>query len=611
MIKKTGILLLCCFVFNVGVISQELAYVNGEDNIYGAGNDMPLGRISLDFKNIDIVDALNFLSTKAKINIIATDKVSARVTLTVEDAPIQDVFTIMLRSYGLAYDKRGEIYNVMSEAEYTELYGKKFFDTRKVKVFKLNYAIPHRVVSLCDKLKSDLGVVHLNQDSGTVVVIDTPHKLDEISRAIDIIETKNMVTNVYDLKYAKASDIVKQLKDEINDKQLGSIEADERTNQVIIETLPDRMEGLVNIIEQLDKKTREVLVEVRIVRIRINDNLSKGVEWEGLFQMAVQNGLSYIGSYPFSAVQELSDAWRSRKTVLEGGMAPDGTEIKPVDYVGSYPFSGTTVGQANFAVSQPTTGLGNLHVGMVGHHDVDFIFRYLKTVGDARVVSSPKIAVINNQEARVHIGERQAYITNTTTQTTSATTIAEDVTFIDTGIQIKLTPTINEDGFITIKINPEISNVTSFLTTTQGNRIPIVNTSSTETTVMAKDGSTIFIGGLKEENEVENSEQVPFFSRLPLLGGLFKNSSKTNIRTELLLMVTPHIISGDEITTGYKRDFGIDTGKNDQSYPALAGGQLQEKPRSYPKSYRDYSSNKKESADDIGMPELKPMREIE
>ncbi len=611
MFRKSGIFLLCFLCASVGVRAQELAYVSGDENIYAASNDMPQGRISLDFKDIDVIEALKFLAVKAKINIIPTSQVKGRITLMVEDAPVQDVFTIMLRSYGLAYDKRGEIYNVMSEQEYVELYGKKFFDTRRVRIFKLKYAIPSRVVSLCEKLKSELGVVHLNTDSGTVVVIDTPYKLDEISDAIDIIEEKNMVIKVFDLKYAIADDVVKQLKDELNDKRLGSIEADKRTNQVIVETLPGRIEDVSKIIEYLDKKTREVLIEVRIVRIGISDNLSRGVEWEGLFQMAAKYGLSYIGSYPFSSVQSGSDPWRSRKTVLEGGLAPDGTDVIPVDYVGSYPFSGTAVGEANYATSRPTTGLGNLHVGMVGHHDVDFVFRYLKTVGDVRVVSSPKITVINNQEAKVHIGERQAYITNTTTQTTSSTTIAEDVTFIDVGIQLTLTPTINEDGFVTIKIKPEISNVTSFLSTNQGNRIPIINSSSTETTVMVKDGATIFIGGLKEERKTEDTEQVPFFSRIPVFGGLFKKSSKTETRTELLLMVTPHIITGEEIMTGYARDFGVKVGTENQVYPSFTHAQLREKPKSHPKSYRGYSSNKKESLDKVEVPQLKPMKEIE
>jgi len=101
-------------------------------------------KISINFRNIDIIEALKFFSMKARMNIIPTQRVSGRVTLTVDNVPIKDVLDIMLRSNNLAYDKRGEIYNVMTEAEYRVLYGKSFGDTRQVKVFHLSYAIPEQ-----------------------------------------------------------------------------------------------------------------------------------------------------------------------------------------------------------------------------------------------------------------------------------------------------------------------------------------------------------------------------------------------------------------------------------------------------------------------------------
>ncbi len=322
-----------------------------------------------------------------------------------------------------------------------------------------------------------------------------------------------------------------------------------------------------------------------------------------------ERGLGYVGSYPFSAVQAATDAWRSRKTVYEGAIAPDGTPIQGLDYVGGYPFSGTVVGENNYNASKPVTGLGNLHVGLVGHHDFDVVIKYLRTIGDTRVVATPKVAVINNQTAKVHIGEKQAYITNTTTQTSSTTTVAEEVTFVDVGIQLNLTPTINEDGFVTLNINPEISSVTSFLETSEGNRIPIINTASAQTTVMVKDASTILIGGLKEERRIEDVKEVPFFSHIPLLGHLFKSTGKTTGRSELLLMVTPHIISGDELTTGYARDFGHKLDKEDQGYPLFVDEEIS----TGFKSYQDYTTAG--DAEDVpgeSQPApLKPMKYIE
>ncbi|MEA3346856.1 MAG: hypothetical protein U9Q21_02065, partial [Candidatus Auribacterota bacterium] len=90
-------------------------------------------RISLDLRNIEIVEALKFLAMKSGLNIIATKNVAGRVTLIVEDVPIKDVFDVMLRSNSLAYVKEGEIHNVMTEEEYKALFGKNFYDIRKVR----------------------------------------------------------------------------------------------------------------------------------------------------------------------------------------------------------------------------------------------------------------------------------------------------------------------------------------------------------------------------------------------------------------------------------------------------------------------------------------------
>ena len=111
-------------------------------------------RISLDLRNIEIVEALKFLSMKAEMNIITTKNVEGRITLLVQDVPVQDILDVMLRSNELAYTKEGRIYNVMTAEEYKALFGKKFADVRQVKVFRLKYTIPDQAFTLLDTLKS-------------------------------------------------------------------------------------------------------------------------------------------------------------------------------------------------------------------------------------------------------------------------------------------------------------------------------------------------------------------------------------------------------------------------------------------------------------------------
>ncbi|MFC1658263.1 type II secretion system protein GspD [Candidatus Omnitrophota bacterium] len=494
-------------------------------------------RISLDLRNIEVIDALKFLSNKAGINIIATKAVSGRVTLMVEGVPIQDIFDIMLRSNNLAYDKNDEIYNVMTQAEYKVLYGQDFADVREVSSFRLAYAIPAQAFSLLDALKSDIGRVFVDTETGNVLIMDSPQKIKVMEEALRRFEEKNLV-RVFTLNYARAKDIEERLKTQLDSKGAGLIRADERSNQVIVQTLPERMKQIEGLIRLLDKKTKEVLIDARIVKVTLSDDLSTGVEWEGLFDLALGSGLSYLGSYPFSAVQAASDVWRSRQQVLDD-----------TGYVGSYPFSGTST---NYSAGRQSIGTEEMHLGAVSkNYDFDVIIKCLQTLGNARVLSNPKLAVVNNQEAKIHVGEEIPYVISTTVGAGESTaSVAEEVQFEEIGILLSVVPDINDEGYVTMKVKAEISNLLNYYITPTGNQIPIKDTSTTETTIMVKEGSTIIIGGLRKDQEVESSRQVPLLGSIPFLGRLFSVKTKTKDRTELLIILTPRLITGDVLLGG-------------------------------------------------------------
>lgn len=503
------------------------------------------GRISLDLRNIEVSDALKFLSLKTGVNMISTKDVSGRVTLMVLNVPAKDVFDIMLRSNGLAYVKEGEIYNIMTGDEYKALFGKKFADIREVKVFRIKYAIPDQVFALMDALKSEIGRVLVEPDSGTALIMDTPDKIAEIGKALSMLERKNLV-HVFQLKYAKAKDVEEQLKAQLDSKKVGTIKADERSNQVTVQALPERMENIKKLISSLDQKTKQVLIDSTIIKVKLSDQLEAGVEWEGLAGLATKYGMAYAGANPFSVIQptdvDTTNTYTSRYDYLTNTMNNN---------IGSYP---STMNTASSAATSKT-GPGVLNLGIIdSKRDINILLKYVQTLGSTQILSNPKISIVNNQEAKIHVGERQAYVTSTTTTGQSTSTVSEEVTFVDVGIQLSVTPTINDDGYITLKIKPEISSVVSFLDTPSGNKIPIIDTSVAETTVMVKDGATIIIGGLRREDKTSATEQFPFLSKIPVLSYFFKESTNKVERTELLVLITPHITNGDILTTGDKRE---------------------------------------------------------
>ena len=510
--------------------------------------DFPEKKISLELRDMDILEALKFIAAKANINIIPTKDVTGRVSLNVQDVDLKDVFDIVLRSNSLAYEKLGNIFNVMTEKEYNGRYGRNFFDSRITKVFRLQYAIPEQAFALINTIKSDIGKILLDADSGVILVIDTPDKMREMEEALHAMDRKGVI-RAFSLKYARAKDIEDQLKSQLDIKKVGSIKADDRTNQVVVQTLPERMEDIARLIKGLDQKTRQILIDAKIIQVKLSNQLSSGVSWEGLFNLGSKTGkLNYLGSYPYSSVgpstTATSNTFRSRSQVLSdmnGG-------------IGSFPFTGTT---SNFSGGTQSIGTGEMHIGTISQdNDFDVIVKYLQTLGETRVLSNPKLAVVNNQEAKIHVGERQAYITTTTTQTQTSNTVSEAVTYVDIGIQLMVTPTINEDGYVTVKIKPEISSVLSYLQTSSNNKIPIIDTSTAETVVMVKDGTSLLIGGLSRQEKDLDQTGTPFLSKLPLIGDAFKQRTKTTSRTELIVLLTPHIVTGDELVTGFTGDFG-------------------------------------------------------
>jgi type II secretory pathway component GspD/PulD (secretin) len=584
---RTGVLVLSgVLTFGVGLRADGdvRRYAAADLPLAAAGITVPAStdpqHISLDLRDMEIAEALKFLASKAGLNIIPTKNIAGRVTLMVENVPLQDVFDLMIRSNNLAYEKKGNIFNVMTEDEYKAFFGKNFSDIRQVRVFHLRYAIPEQVFNILDSFKSSIGKIFVEPETGTVMIMDAPERMQEIEKAMAALEQKTTI-RIFDMKYAKAKDVEEQLKSQLDIKKVGSIKADDRTNRLIVQTLPERMDDIERLLKGLDQKTRQVLVDARIIKIRLANDTSRGVEWEGLFDMGKKLGLTYLGSTPFSVINPAttSGTFTSRKEALETLKTTVGT-------MGSYPFSGTT---SNLSSSVKDVGMGSLHLGAIGRNDFDVLIKYLQTIGKTKILSCPQIAVINNQEAKIHVGERQAYVTTSTTAGQTTTTVSESVTYVDVGLQMSVTPTINDEGYVTMKIKPEISSVVDVIVSSSNNRIPIIDTATAETSVMVKDGTTIMIGGLNKEEESEDYQGTPFLGKLPLLGFFFSTKTKSKVRTEILILLTPHIIAGDELTTGYERDFGAKIDKSYEPYkPITEGSDLSPEPAAV-KPYQDYA----------------------
>ncbi len=480
------------------VLAQEAApATENVSSVTAEGLDQ---RIALDLRDMDVVDALKFLAMKAGINIIAGKDVSGRVSLFLKGVTTQDALSIILQANNLAYEKRGDLLYVMTDKEYKSIHGSEFNDIRKVKIINLKFAKPESVFKAVDVLKSDIGKVLVDEETGAVILMDTPDKIAEMELAIANLD-RVTETKTFTLKYAKALDVEQILAKRLDAKKTGTVSVDTRNDALIVTAFSDRMKEIEELVKGLDKKTKQVLIEAKILKVILSDDFSMGINWSKVWEEAKLKGLNFTGSY---------------------GLSP-----APTDF---------------FRI-----GVGD---DVDSGHGYSAIINIIKEYGETRNLSSPSIAVVNGQEAKMLVGTTQAYVTTTVATGGTTATTAAQVTFLDVGVQLTLTPNINDDGYVTMKIKPEVSSVDGTLSyqiaPSVNNEVPLVAKTTAETTIMIRDGRTIVIGGLRKDETVKRENKLPVLADIPLLGHAFKKTVNTSEKSEIVVFITPRIMSGDE-----------------------------------------------------------------
>jgi len=465
--------------------------------------------ISLDLKGVDILELFKMLSLKTGLNIVTTKNVAGRVNLYINNVTFEDTLEIILLSNELAAERNGNIITVMTAAEYQALYGKKYNEKRKLLSLKLNYARPKDVSTALDNLKSDIGRVIVDEASGTLILIDTPESIEKMQGMIKELD-RPLSTEIFELNYAKAEDIQAKLTPLLT-SAVHTIQVDKRTNKVMVTDLPQKMNEIRNMVKEFDEASRQVLIQTDIWELSLTDRFQRGIDWEKIFR-SVKN-LDFKGRFPLGLVDTTTA-------------------------------TGTTTA---IATRQ------QISVGTVAQDDYIATIQFLSTYGKTEILSRPHIAVVNNEEAKILIGSKEAYITTTLSQAQSSTTTSESVSFIDVGVKLSVVPTINKDGFITMKIKPEVSSVREIIKTSQGSQVPIVETSEVETTVKVKDNTTIMIAGLIKQTQTETTTGVPGLSKIPVLKWFFskyeKGPSSGPVKKELIICITPRIITGEAGTS--------------------------------------------------------------
>jgi type IV pilus assembly protein PilQ len=427
-------------------VAQEKKKVVEEDILIGVKDTVYTGsRISLDFQKADIHNILRIIADVAGLNIITSDKVKGQVTLKLKNVPWDQALDVILRNNGLDKTRDGNIVRVATMEE-----------------------VSKEKETQAKSRESDAKIIPL-------------------------------YTRVFDVNYEAADKLKKNL-DSMKSER-GSVEINERTNTLIIKDTREKLAEMASLIERLDKREAQVLIEAKIISATRDKVKGLGIQWGGYYN----NTTSML--FP-NTVGVTGGAAASPNVTAGGG----GSGV-------SFPITAGT----NGALSALGITLGAVN----GTALLDAKLMALEEDNEAVIISNPKITTMNNKKAVIKSGQQVPY------QTTSAEGTKTE--FKDAVLLLEVTPHITPDKHMRLSLK-----VTKDRPLT-GSPPPIEKREA-ETEVLVADGETAVLGGLFEDTSNKGQAMVPGLGRIPFLGWLFKNETSSGNNQELLIFITPKIV---------------------------------------------------------------------
>jgi type IV pilus assembly protein PilQ len=335
-------------------------------------------------------------------------------------------------------------------------------------------------------------------------------------------ELTPLETRLIAISYAQADELQLRAKELLSPR--GSIAVDERTNVLIARDIAANLNYIEELIRSLDTQTAQVLIEARIVEATSNYQRDVGIQWGGDLTMGPSTGNATGVAFPSSLG-------------VAGGNYDNNTPTG-----GLSPFQ-RNIATPNFAVNLPAavgTGAGGALGITLGSIDntinVGLRLSALETTGLVRIVSAPRVMVLDNREARINQGTLIPF--------SQVSALGVQTTFQEAKLQLLVKPHVTADGSVSmhVKLNRDEPNFNQ--TSPRGD--PTILKREAETDLLVMDGHTAVIGGIYTRNTGRNLDQLPFFGDIPVLGILFQRRRASDARNELVIFITPHIVNRSE-----------------------------------------------------------------
>lgn len=306
----------------------------------------------------------------------------------------------------------------------------------------------------------------------------------------------------------------------------GKVLYGDEPNSIVVIDYPENIKRVAEYLDVLDVAPRQVLIEARVVEVKLQKEHALGINWKAM----ADKGYLPVGRFKTGALTTLS---------LPPSPPQQNISFKPT----FYPPAQTSAGQESpfsFAIFDD---------------NISIVLQTLASALDTNLLSAPKVTTVNNREAEIKLIQKLPWAEPVVSVegTSGSVTVTWTINFEEVGISLKVTPTITEDRNIMMTLSPEVSEKTSdySLTVTQGTTsvpytVPIIDKRSASTKVVVGDGQTLIIGGMIKDKVTKGESKVPLLGDIPYLGYLFKSKKDIYDKTELLIFVSPKVITPDE-----------------------------------------------------------------
>jgi type IV pilus assembly protein PilQ len=468
--------------------------------------------VTFNFQDVPVRTVLQLIAEESNLNIVASDTVQGNVTLRLINVPWDQALEIVLQAKQLDKRRNG---NVVWVAPQTEI---------------------------------------------------AKFEQDKEDARIAIENRAETITEYIPVSYGNAEDIAKLLTDESKGNQAGaggqggasgqqqsrgflsqrgSLSFDRRTNTLLVIDIPARVAEIRRLVAQLDKPVDQVLIEAKIViatedfarelgaKFGINgvkDNVTYGNTIEnttGTRNSIIEADSDYAEALRQNAIDNAERAAQGQPLLP----AP----LRPLPTINKGPNVdlGATVG--SLITSNPASlAFTILNAG----YYLDIELSAMQEEGRGEVISNPRVVTSNQREAVIKQGREIGYVTTSST----GGIITQTVNFKDVVLELKVTPTITNDGRVFLNMAVKKDELEEFISTINGS-VPLIAKREVNTAVLVEDGNTVVIGGVYEFSDRSQASKVPFLADLPILGNLFKKKGRGKTKAELLIFVTPKVMA--------------------------------------------------------------------